>query len=153
MSIESKNGLDDISWRLVQALQEDARLSYVELGRRVGLTSPAVAERLRRLEESGIITGYHADIDPIKIGLPITAYIRVPNIPVAEYPRFLAMAASWPEVVECYHMVGSDSFLMKVCAASLLRLEAITTHISAYSPPITNIVYSAAIPKRGVSRP
>ena len=75
--------LDQIGWKLLNELQINGRLSYAELGRRVGLTTPAVVERVKRMEEAGIIIGYHADVDPMKVGMPITAFIRVQVSPVA----------------------------------------------------------------------
>src|SRR5687767_10332598 len=69
--------MDNVGWRILEELQADARINYVELGRRVGLTSPAVAERVRRMEDAGIITGYRVMVDPAKVGLPVTAIIRL----------------------------------------------------------------------------
>src|SRR6267143_3746505 len=76
-SDEWKKLLDDVGWKILQQLQQDARLSFAELGRRVGLSTPAVLERVRRMEDSGIILGYHAELDAAKVGMPITAFIRI----------------------------------------------------------------------------
>lgn len=86
MTFDSANNIDRTNWQLLQALQEDARLSYAELGRRVGLSPPAAAERVRKMEEAGIITGYRVEINAEKIGLPITALIALTTTP-QRYPR------------------------------------------------------------------
>src|SRR3712207_257905 len=105
--------LDEVSWAILCALQENARLSYSELGRRVGLTPPAVAERVKRLEEAGIITGYRAELDLSKLGLFLTVIIRLAprGRPSGELGARLAVL---PEVLECHHVTGEDCFVMKV---------------------------------------
>ena len=113
MTLENKKILDNVGWQILTALQEDARLSFAELGRRVGLSLPAVAERVRRMEEAGIITGYSAKIDVNKIGLSIMAFIRV-STSGDKYPTVISLASKMPEVVECHHLTGTDSFIMKV---------------------------------------
>src|SRR5262245_58231462 len=97
--------LDAINRRLLAELQHDARLSLAELGRRVSLTAPAVGERLQRLEESGIVCGYHAELDPRALGYALSAVIRIR--PVAhELPRVADVARRTPEVVECHRITG-----------------------------------------------
>jgi Lrp/AsnC family leucine-responsive transcriptional regulator len=112
-----------VGWRLLRELQADARLSFAELGRRVGLSLPAVAERVRRMEEAGIITGYHAEVSLSKVGLPITAFIRL-NVPRDRYPAFTALIHDLSEVLECHHLSGSDSFILKG-PTSISHLEAL----------------------------
>ena len=95
-----RNGklLDQIGWKLLHELQRHGRLSYAELGRRVGLTTPAVVERVRRMEEAGIIIGYHADIDPLKVGMPITAFIRM-SVVGDVFNKITTLVKTLPEVV------------------------------------------------------
>jgi Lrp/AsnC family leucine-responsive transcriptional regulator len=140
--------LDEVGWRILAELQQDARLSYSELGARVGLSAPAVAERMRRLEEAGIITGYRAEVDAGKLGLPITAYIRC----TSPGPQVGAIARQSPEVLECHRITGSDAFILKVVVASVPHLEAIIDRLLPYGQPTTSLVLSSPVPGRGVSR-
>lgn len=151
MTLDYTKLLDDVGWQILQALQEDARLSFAELGRRVGLSLPAVAERVRRLEEAGIITGYHAHVNLSKVNLPIVAFIRI-NVPGERYPQVISLARDLPEVLECYHLSGTDSFIMRVVAASIPHLEALITRLSTYGPTTTSIVLSSPVIKEVVAQ-
>src|SRR5215470_12654077 len=115
--------LDQIGWKLLHELQINGRLSYAELGRRVGLTTPAVVERVKRMEEAGIILGYHADIDPMKVGMPITAIIRM-SVVGDVFTKITSLIKNLPEVVECHRGTGADSFIMKVHVRSVEHLES-----------------------------
>ena len=126
MALEIEKLLDETGWRILQALQENARLSFSELGLRVGLSSPAVAERVRKLEDAGIIKGYHAEIDTAKVGYPITAIIRM-QTQGERCTRVLVNVRDIPEVLECYRLTGSDSLVMKVMVSSVEHLEALIT--------------------------
>jgi Lrp/AsnC family leucine-responsive transcriptional regulator len=148
MTLDATRLLDPIGWRLIAALQEDARLSYSELGARVGLSPPAAAERIRRLEEAGIITGYRAQVDAAKLGLPITAYIRC----TSPGPQIGAIARAAPEVLECHRVTGSDAFILKVVVASIAHLEALIDRLLPYGQPVTSLVLSSPVPGRGVAR-
>ncbi len=110
MAIESSVLLDEISRNLLSALQEDARLSYAELGRRVGLSPAATAERLRRLEEGGIITGYRVELDREALGLPILAIVRL-SCDGVKYRPFLKAVQAMESVMECHHVAGGDAFI------------------------------------------
>jgi Lrp/AsnC family leucine-responsive transcriptional regulator len=147
MTLEIEKLLDDTGWRILRALQENARLSFSELGLRVGLSSPAVAERVRRLEDAGIIKGYHAEIDTSKVGYPITAIIRM-QVQGERCTRFSASVQDIPEVLECYRLTGSDSLIMKVMVASVEHLEAIIDRLSAHGQLTTSIVLSTAVTRR-----
>src|SRR5688500_2543549 len=103
--------LDDVGLNILFELQENARISFSELGRRVGLTSPAVAERVRRMEDAGIITGYHAHINPQKLGRSITAYIRMDAIDGNTQP-LRRLVAEMPQVLECHYITGTDDLLI-----------------------------------------
>src|ERR1044072_936696 len=104
--------IDEIDRKILREIQVDARISYAELGRRVGLTTPAVIERMRKLEDAGIVTGYRAEIDPAAVGLPITAFIRM-SISGVDYSHIIEVAQESKEVLECHRGTGNDSFIMK----------------------------------------
>jgi Lrp/AsnC family leucine-responsive transcriptional regulator len=148
MTLETEKLLDTAGWQLLQALQEDARLSYTELGHRVGLSAPAVAERVRRMEDAGIISGYHAEINRAKIGFPITAIIRMSTFSGDRCTRFAAFVQDIPEVLECYRVTGSDALIMKIMASSVEHLEALIDRLSAYGQLTTSLVLSAPVTRR-----
>jgi Lrp/AsnC family leucine-responsive transcriptional regulator len=148
MTLEIEKLLDGTGWQILQALQQNARLSYSELGQRVGLSSPAVAERVRRMEDAGIISGYHAEINVAKIGLPITAVIRMSPSPGERCTRFTAFVQEVPEVLECHRVTGSDSLVMKVVASSVEHLEVIIDQLSAHGQLTTSIVLSSPVTRR-----
>lgn len=143
--------LDDVSWRLLGELQEHARLTYSELGRRVGLTPPAVAERIRRLEEAGIITGYRVTLNPEKVGFPLTAFIRI-SLVDGKCAHFSAVTRELPEVVECHHVTGEDDYVLKVVVPSVRHLEAFLERLRPYGETTTSIVLSSPVTHR-VLRP
>lgn len=151
MTLETKKLLDEVGWQILQALQEDARLSFAELGRRVGLSLPAVAERVRRLEEAGIITGYRAEVNMSKIELPIMVFIRM-NTPRNQYPALIALLNALPQVLEGHHLTGSESFIIKVVVASIGDLERLIGQLSAYGQTTTSIVLSSPVVKKVISR-
>ena len=148
MTLEIEKLLDGTGWQILQALQQNARLSYSELGQRVGLSSPAVAERVRRMEDVGIISGYHAEINVAKIGFPITAVIRMSPSPGERCTRFTASVQEIPEVLECHRVTGSDSLVMKVVASSVEHLEALIDRLSAHGQLTTSIVLSSPVTRR-----
>lgn len=149
MTLEVEKLLDETGWRILQALQENARLSFSELGLRVGLSSPAVAERVRKLEDAGIIKGYHAEIDTTKVGYPITAIIRA-QAQGDRCSRISTSVRDIPEVLECYRVTGSDCLIMKVMVSSVEHLEALIDRLSIYGPLTTSIVLSTTITKRAI---
>ena len=143
--------LDQIGWKLLHELQINGRLSYAELGRRVGLTTPAVVERVKRMEEAGIIVGYHADIDPMKVGMPITAFIRM-SVVGDVFTRITAVVKNSPEVVECHRGTGADSFIMKVHVRSVEHLEALIDRLTPFGTTSTSIVLSSPVERRAINR-
>ena len=148
MTLETEKLLDSTGWQILQALQQDARLSYTELGQRVGLTAPAVAERVRKMEDAGIISGYHAEINRAKIGFPITAIIRMGTLAGERCTRFAPFIEDIPEVLECYRVTGSDAFIVKVMAASIDHLEALIDRLSAHGQLTTSMVLSTPVTRR-----
>lgn len=152
MALETEKLLDIAGLHILEALQEDARLSYTELGQRVGLSAPAVAERVRRLEDAGIITGYHAEINRSKLGFPITAIIRMSTFPGDRCTRFTASVQDIPEIIECSRVTGSDSLIMKVMASSVEHLEKLIDHLSEQGNITTSMVLSTPVTRRIMAR-
>ena len=130
MSVNSKRSLDATGKKVLTLLQEDARLPFSEIGRRVGLSTPAVIERVQRMEEAGIIRGYHAEVNPQELGYTLTAYVRLHTTP-ERYPAVLALVERIPQVLECAHVTGEESFIMKVVLKSVTHLEEIIRPIQS----------------------
>ena len=142
--------IDDIDRKVLTELQQDARVSYAELGRRVGLTTPAVIERVRKLEDAGVITGYRAEIDPAKVGLPITAFVRM-SITGVDYSHIIEVAEQSTEVLECHRGTGGDSFIMKVAVSSVEHLQQIIDKLTPYGITTTAIVLSSPVKRRVIN--
>jgi len=141
--------MDGIDHLLLSALQDDARASYAELGRRVGLTPPAVAERVRRLEQSGVISGYHAQIDLKKAGFGLVAFIRLTSPP--ELAQQLGrVAAETPEVLEFHHVTGTEGYVLKAAARSIEHLERVIVRLLPYGQTTTSIVLSSPVTWRRI---
>lgn len=138
---------DKVNLRILSELKEDPRLTMSELGRRVGLTSPAVTERVRRLEEAGVIRGYVLDINPSSLGLPIGAYIRVRPNP-GQLSKIAELARGIPEVVECNRVTGEDCIVMKVYLPSLDQLDRILDIFLLYGTTTTSLIQSSPVPLR-----
>lgn len=153
MTLNSQVEIDDISWQILCALQENARLTYTELGRRVGLTSPAVAERVRRLEEMGVITGYRAEIDASKVGLPLTAFVRIATAGEGKYDQVLNVLRDRREVMECHRVTGSDSYFVKIIVSSVEHLQDFLERLVPYGQPTTSIVLSSPVKHRILGPP
>ena len=139
--------IDGIDRKILKELQENARISYAELGRRIGLTTPAVIERIRKLEDAKIITGYRAEIDTAKVGLPITAFIRM-SISGVDYSRIIKVAEKSNEVLECHRGTGGDSFIMKVAVADVEHLQNLIDKLTPYGITTTAIVLSSPVKNR-----
>jgi Lrp/AsnC family transcriptional regulator, leucine-responsive regulatory protein len=139
--------LDDLNIRLLGELQNEPRLTMAELGRRVGMSSPAVTERVRRMEEARIIVGYRLDINPAPLGLPITVYIRIRPNP-GQLPKVAQVAQEIPEVVECHRITGEDCFILKVHIPAMDQLDRILDTFLLYGSTTTSIVQSSPVPLR-----
>ena len=139
--------IDEIDWKILKELQINARTAYAELGRRVGLTTPAVIERIRKLEDAGIITGYRVEIDTAKVGLPITAFIRM-SISGVDYSHIIEVAKESIEVLECHRGTGGDSFIMKVAVSSVEHLQNLIDRLTPYGITTTSIVLSSPVRQR-----
>jgi Lrp/AsnC family leucine-responsive transcriptional regulator len=141
--------IDTTNLRLLGELQADARLSVAELGRRVGLSAPAVSERLGRLERDGVIRGYHADIDPRALGYALSAVIRIRPAP-RQIARVASIARETPEVVECNRITGDDCFVMRAHVRDVDHLEEVIDRFTVFGSTTTSIVQSSPVPGRGV---
>jgi len=150
MTVDS--ALDRTDWRLLAELQRDGRASYAELARAVAMSASAVAERIRRLEEAGVIAGYQATINPERVGLTVMAFVRV-RYPTGNYRPFHAMLDSTPEIVEAHHVTGEDCFILKVLARSMRHLEEVTGRIAGLGPVTTSVVYSSPLAARSIAEP
>ena len=141
--------LDSLDWSILRELQDNARLSYAEIGRRVGLSAPAVTERVRSLEESGVIAGYGARVRPEKVGLPVSAFVRL-RLRAGNLAEVFDRARSHEAVSECHRVTGGDDLIMRVRAASVDRLEE---HLDAFLDDgqlTTSIVLSTAVEERPI---
>lgn len=139
--------LDETNRRIIEELQGEARLTMAELGRRVSLSPPAVADRVQRLERAGVITGYHASVDPKAIGFPLAAIVRV-RPASRQLHKIPEVARGLPEVVECYRITGEDCFFVKLHLRSMDDLEAILDRFVSFGQTTTSIVHSAPVSPR-----
>jgi Lrp/AsnC family transcriptional regulator, leucine-responsive regulatory protein len=139
--------LDETDRKIIGELIEDGRLPLAELGRRVSLSSPAVAERVKRLERAGVITGYRAEIDPRKLGYQLTAIVRIKPAPgqLAKIPK---LADEIPEVGECHRITGEDCFYLTVHLRSIDELSGLLDRFLVYGQTTTSIVNGTPIPRR-----
>ncbi|MFF9914044.1 Lrp/AsnC family transcriptional regulator [Streptomyces sp. NPDC013457] len=142
---------DATDWRILDALQAQGRASFTELARAVSMSASAVTERVRRLEEAGVITGYTAVIDQERLGLPILAFVRL-RYPNGNYKPFHDLLAATPEVLEAHHVTGDDCFVMKVATRSMKHLEEVSGKLGTLGSVTTSVVYSSPLPRRAVSR-
>ena len=144
--------IDHVNRSLLTELQSDGRLSLAELGRRVGLSGPAVAERLQRLEEEGVIAGYHALVNPRALGLGLSAVVRIrPN--ARQLPKVAELARRTPEVVECHRITGEDCFIMKIYLEELDALDRVLDRFLAHGQTTTSLIQSSPVPPRGLPLP
>jgi Lrp/AsnC family leucine-responsive transcriptional regulator len=146
-SVGNRQQIDSIDEKIVGELLEDGRLPIAELGRRVNLSSPAVAERVKRLERAGVITGYRAQVDPRTLGYELLAIVRVKPAP-RQLPKIPELAAGIPQVVECHRITGEDCFYLKVYLRSIDELSGLLDRFLVYGETTTSIVNSTPIPLR-----
>lgn len=144
--------LDARDWQLLKLLQENARLTFAELGRKVKLTPPAVAERIHRMEDLGVIRGYTALVDLKAIGRGLKVMLRV-HVPPKEYPKFLKLVQGLQAVEECHHVTGGEAFVLKAAVADVTELEKLIEKMSVYGPTVTSLVLSTPLERRIVSAP
>ena len=138
---------DETDRRIIGELSRDGRVSFAELGRRVSLSPPAVAERVQRLERQGVITGYRAEIDPRAVGYPLTAIVRVKPAP-GQLTRIPELAAEIPEVGECHRITGEDCFFLKVHLRSIEDLSELLDQFLVYGDTTTSLINASPITRR-----
>ncbi|HGL4259445.1 Lrp/AsnC family transcriptional regulator [Burkholderia dolosa] len=144
--------MDEPDWKILALLQANGRISYTELARQVHLSVPAVTERVKRLEAAGVIEGYTARVNPAAAGYPVTALIGI-TVPQPAKAKFLAFLDTIPEVVECHHVTGADSYVMRFVAVGMAHLEQLIGRINLYGETRTSIVMSTPLAPRGLARP
>ena len=144
--------IDSISWRLIESLQHNARLSFAELGRKVGLSTPAVAERIHRLEDAGIISGYHASLNMSKLGAPIRALVRL-TIPGGDIQisRTVTAIKELSEISRCHRITGDESFVIEANVVSIRHLEALIDRLSGLGATSTSTILSSPVERREYS--
>ena len=142
--------LDATNRRLLAELQGDGRLSLAELGRRVGLSPPAVGERLAALEADGTIVGYRVELDPRRLGLPLSAVIRIRPAP-GQLANVAAAAQATPEVVACDRITGEDCFLLRAHLRDVDHLERVIDRFVALGQTTTSIVQSSPVGARAIA--
>ena len=141
--------LDAIAWKILEYLQQNARISFAELGRKVGLSTPAVAERVHRLEEAGVISGYHAFVNPARLGLPIHVLVRL-TIPGGDLQVSRAVTAikDLAEIQRCHRITGDESFIIEANVVSVRHLESLIDKLSALGATSTSTVLSLPVERR-----
>jgi Lrp/AsnC family leucine-responsive transcriptional regulator len=144
--------LDSIAWRLLESLQHNARQSFAELGRKVGLSTPAVAERIHRLEDAGVITGYHASLDMSKLGAPIRVLVRL-TIPGGDLQisRTVTAIKELSEVGRCHRITGDESFVIEAYVVSIRHMETLIDRLSALGATSTSTILSSPVERREYS--
>jgi Lrp/AsnC family leucine-responsive transcriptional regulator len=145
MTLRDPSGLlDDVNRQLLRELHSEPRITMSALARRVGMSAPAVTERVQRMERAGVITGYRMEVNPAALGLPVTAFARIRPAP-GQLPKIAELAAALPEVSECHRITGEDCFLVKVHAAAVQDLETTLDRFLLYGQTITSIVVSSPV--------
>ncbi len=150
MDFKFETSLDKIGLNILKQLQANARISYSEIGRRVGLSSPAVAERIKRLEDIGIISGYHANVDYTKVGFPILAFVFLTSLS-EKYNEVYNFIEQTSEIIECHCISGNESFIIKAYSRSVSQLDQILEKLSEFGETKTTIVLSSPIQKNFIA--
>ena len=155
----SRNSFDNVSSILdatnvdiLKALLDEPRLAMSELGRRIGMSAPAVTERVQRMQEAGVIRGARLDFDQAALGLGITAFVRVRPMP-GQLQYIAELARTTPEIVECHRVTGEDCFIMKVLVGRVELLEAVLDEILRFGNTTSSIVQSTPVPLRAPPLP
>ena len=144
--------LDDVNVRLLAELQADPRIAMSALARQVGMSAPAVTERVQRLEQSGVISGYALRVDPVALGYPVTVFVRL-KITTGRLDRFATFVSTVPEVVECYRVTGEDCFLIKVHIPSLDQLADLLDRFMMHGTTTSSVVVGTPVPTRSLPLP
>jgi Lrp/AsnC family leucine-responsive transcriptional regulator len=152
ISFNGEMMLDEIDLAILNSLQENARLPFAEVGRAIGLTAPAISERVRKMEDAGIITGYHAAVDNARAGLPIMVFVQLGLIP-GRGREVSDMIRGLPEVLECHHITGQDCYVIKAAVPDMEGLQTLIEHFGHFGKTTTSLVLKAPVPRRTVDLP
>lgn len=139
--------MDKLNWSILAMLQENARFSYVEIGKEVGLSAPAVAERIQKMEEKGLIEAYLTRINLTAVGLPLTAFVSL-KIYAGKLEEFLKLVPTLPEIFECHRVTGNECLIMKVALTSPIHLEALINKLMEFGDPTTSIILSSPVKEK-----
>jgi Lrp/AsnC family transcriptional regulator, leucine-responsive regulatory protein len=135
---------DDIDCEILAELQTNARIAFAELGRRVGLSTPAVIERVHRLEESGVIVGYRTLVDPAKVGLPVRAFVHV-SVAGDKLAKFALVVQNVPEVLECHRVTGAESFIVQIAVRDVRHMEEVIDSMMPYVSTNTSMILASPV--------
>ncbi|OWJ65047.1 Lrp/AsnC family transcriptional regulator [Inquilinus limosus] len=138
---------DDRNLALIRLLQAEPRLGTAELARRIGMSAPAVRERLLRLEEAGVIRGWRLELEPKALGYPLTVFVRIRPMP-GQVPKIAELARAMPQVAECHRITGEDCFILKVHVEAIETLDRLLDRFLAHGQTTTSIVQSTPVPPR-----
>jgi Lrp/AsnC family leucine-responsive transcriptional regulator len=147
------NAVDSTDWAILAELQGDSRVSFSELGRRVHMSSPAVAERVRRLEQTGVITGYHAAVAPQAAGWSVLALVRMQCFGARCILQHVEAVKAWPHVLELHRVTGDVCSELKVVAASMADFEAVVDRLAEFGQPSSTLVLSSPLDRGEIQRP
>jgi len=143
---------DDKNLTLLRLLEKNPRVPISQLARRIGMSNPAVKERILRLEESGILAGYRLDLNPKELGYDVTAFVRIRPLP-GRLNKVTELAQTMPEVTECHRVTGEDCFILKVFLREISELDRVLDKFLAHGQTTTSIVQSSPVPPRGLPLP
>ena len=138
---------DERNLALIRLLQAEPRLGVAELARRIGMSAPAVRERLLRLEEAGVIRGWRLELEPRALGYPLTVFVRIRPMP-GQLPKIAELARAMPQVAECHRITGEDCFILKVHVEAIESLDRLLDRFLAHGQTTTSIVQSTPVPPR-----
>lgn len=151
MTVLKNKGMDKLSYKILKALCENARISNAEIGRQVGLSPPAVGERIQKLEQQGFITGHHTAINFDKMGLTIQAFINFKATTV-NHDELLKIVEAIPEIIEWHVITGTSCMLMKVAAFTSKELEAVIVHLNKFGETSTSLILSRSSVQKGFGK-
>lgn len=138
---------DERNLALIRLLQAEPRLGTAELARRIGMSAPAVRERLLRLEEAGVVRGWRLELEPAALGYPLTVFVRIRPMP-GQVPKVAELARAMPQVAECHRITGEDCFILKVHVEAIETLDRLLDRFLAHGQTTTSIVQSTPVPPR-----
>ncbi|MBF6593334.1 MAG: Lrp/AsnC family transcriptional regulator [Thermaceae bacterium] len=152
MTLDNQVLMDALNWKILELLQTEARIPFSELGRKVGLSAPAVAERVRRMEDAGIITSYRAQVDPSKLGYSLEAFIRM-SCRGNALERMVRTVSELAQVLEFWNLTGEDGYVLRVALRSVKELDGLLKQLQMFGTTTTSLVLSKPVDFRVISAP